>query len=111
MNYTLRNLGDGFSMFDGAELIKDYVSEDYLVMSSYAAMFGGVDANGLPHLSSANSPLASYPGYLLNYEKDRCAPSVIDGASGLFLCPAERTERGNALRWFGELHRFRERSL
>ena len=47
---------------------KDYVSEDYLVMSSYAAMFGGVDANGLPHLSSANSPLADYPGYLLNYE-------------------------------------------
>ena len=68
MNYTLRNLGDGFAMFDGAELIKDYVSEDYLVMSSYAAMFGGVDANGLPHLSRANSPLADYPGYLLNYE-------------------------------------------
>ena len=68
MNYTLRNLGDGIAMFDGATLIKDYVSEDYLVMSSYAAMFGGVDANGLPHLASANSPLADYPGYLLNYE-------------------------------------------
>ena len=68
MNYTLRNLGDGFAMFDGATLIKDYVSEDYLVMSSYAAMFGGVDTNGLPHLASANSPLADYPGYLLNYE-------------------------------------------
>ena len=68
MNYTLRNLGDGFAMFDGATLIKDYVSEDYLVMSSYAAMFGGVDENGLPHLTSANSPLADYPGYLLNYE-------------------------------------------
>ena len=68
MNYTLRNLGDGFAMFDGATLIKDYVSEDYLVMSSYAAMFGGVDANGLPHLASANSPLADYPGYPLNYE-------------------------------------------
>lgn len=68
MNYTLRNLGDGFAMFDGATLIKDYVSEDYLVMSSYAAMFGGVDASGLPHLASANSPLADYPGYLINYE-------------------------------------------
>ena len=68
MNYTLRNLGDGFAMFDGATLIKDYVAEDYLVMASYAAMFGGVDANGLPHLASANSPLADYPGYLLNYE-------------------------------------------
>ena len=68
MNYTLRNLGDGFAMFDGATLIKDYVSEDYLVMSTYAAMFGGVDENGLPHLTSKNSPLASYPNYLINYE-------------------------------------------
>ena len=69
MNYTLRNLGDGFAMFDGAELIKDYVSEDYLVMSTYAMTFDGADAAGLPHLSSANSPLAAYPGYLLNYEQ------------------------------------------
>ena len=69
MNYTLRNLGDGFAMFDGAELIKDYVSEDYLVMSTYAMTFGGVDAEGLPHLTSANSPLAAYPGYLLDYEQ------------------------------------------
>ena len=68
MNYTLRNLGDGFAMFDGAELIKDYVSEDYLVMSTYAMTFDGVDAEGLPHLSSANSVLAEYPGYLLDYE-------------------------------------------
>ena len=69
MNYTLRNLGDGFAMFDGAELIKDYVSEDYLVMSTYAMIFDGADAAGLPHLSSTNSPLAAYPGYLLNYEQ------------------------------------------
>ena len=69
MNYTLRNLGDGFAMFDGAELIKDYVSEDYLVMATYAMTFDGADAAGLPHLSSANSPLADYPGYLLNYEQ------------------------------------------
>ena len=69
MNYTLRNLGDGFAMFDGAALIKDYVSEDYLVMSTYAMTFDGADAAGLPHLSSANSPLAAYPGYLLNYEQ------------------------------------------
>ena len=68
MNYTLRNLGDGFAMFDGAELIKDYVAEDYLVMSTYAMSFGGVDGEGLPHLTTANSPLADYPGYLLDYE-------------------------------------------
>ncbi|HIW09365.1 MAG TPA: bifunctional metallophosphatase/5'-nucleotidase [Candidatus Faecalibacterium intestinigallinarum] len=62
MNYTLRSLGDGFAMFDGATLVKDYVAEDYLVLSSYAMLFdGGV-------MTSANSPLADYPGYLLDYE-------------------------------------------
>ncbi len=62
MNYTLRNLGDGFAMFDGAELIKDYVSEDYLVMSTYAMIFGGVDAEGLPHLSNSQQPAGRLPG-------------------------------------------------
>ena len=76
MNYTLRNLGDGFAMFDGAELIKDYVSEDYLVMSTYAMIFDGADAAGLPHLSSANSPLAAYPGYLFNYEQPYVAGRI-----------------------------------
>ena len=77
MNYTLRNLGDGFAMFDGAELIKDYVAEDYLVMSTYAMSFGGVDGEGLPHLTTANSPLADYPGYLLNYEDAYGAGRII----------------------------------
>ena len=77
MNYTLRNLGDGFAMFDGATLIKDYVAEDYLVMASYASMFGGMDENGLPHLSTANSPLADYPGYLLNYEEPYGAGRIL----------------------------------
>ena len=35
-------------------------------MSTYAMIFDAV--NDMPVLSSANSPLASYPGYLLNYE-------------------------------------------
>ena len=62
MNYTLRSLGDGFAMFDGATLVKDYVSEDYLVLSSYAMLFNGGS------ITSANSPLADYAGYLLDYE-------------------------------------------
>ena len=58
-------------MFDGATLISRTMSaQDYLVMSMYAMLFGGVDANGLPHLSSANSPLSQYPGYLQNYENE-----------------------------------------
>ncbi len=71
MNYTLRSLGDGFAMFDGATLVKDYVSEDYLVMASYAMTFAGET------ISSANSLLADYPGYLLDYENPYGAGRIV----------------------------------
>ena len=61
-NYTLRDLGDGFAMFDGAVNILDYVMEDYLVLANYVEAFedGVVKAD--------NSPLlAKYPGFLVNY--------------------------------------------
>lgn len=77
MNYTLRDLGDGFAMFDGAVLVKDYVAQDYLVLSSYAMLFGGVDAEGYSHVATANSPLASYEGYLLDYENPYGAGRIV----------------------------------
>ena len=38
-NYTLRDMGDGFAMFDGAVNVKDYVMEDYMVLANYAKSF------------------------------------------------------------------------
>ncbi len=38
-NYTLRDLGDGFAMFDGAVNVLDYVMEDYMVLANYIASF------------------------------------------------------------------------
>ncbi len=61
-NYTLRSLGDGFNMFDGAVLVKDYIAEDYLALSAYAKAFKNSTVN------TANSPLASYANYKINYE-------------------------------------------
>lgn len=61
-NYTLRNLGDGFAMFEGATNILDYVMEDYMVLANYIQGFENetVKAN--------NSPLKeSYPGMLIDY--------------------------------------------
>ncbi len=61
-NYTLRDLGDGFNMFDGAVNVLDYVMEDYMVLSNYITAFEGgkVDAS--------NSPLlAKYTGMKLDY--------------------------------------------
>ncbi|MBQ2992270.1 MAG: bifunctional metallophosphatase/5'-nucleotidase, partial [Clostridia bacterium] len=61
-NYTLRDLGDGFAMFDGAVNVLDYVMEDYMVVANYVQGFeGGV-------VEATNSPLlAKYPGMLLDY--------------------------------------------
>ena len=38
-NYTLRDLGDGFAMFDGAVNVIDYVMEDYMVLANYVQSF------------------------------------------------------------------------
>ena len=38
-NYTLRDLGDGFAMFDGAVNVLDYVMEDYMVLANYVQSF------------------------------------------------------------------------
>ena len=61
-NYTLRDLGDGFAMFDGAVNVLDYVMEDYMVLANYVQAFeGGV-------VEAANSPLlVKYPTMLLDY--------------------------------------------
>ena len=40
-NYTLRDLGDGFAMFDGAVNVLDYVMEDYMVLANYVQSFPG----------------------------------------------------------------------
>ncbi len=61
-NYTLRDLGDGFAMFDGAVNVLDYVMEDYMVLANYVQAFegGAVDAK--------NSPLlVKYPNLLMDY--------------------------------------------
>lgn len=61
-NYTLRDLGDGYAMFDGAVNVLDYVMEDYMVLANYVRGFeGGV-------VGATNSPLgAKYPGMLIDY--------------------------------------------
>ena len=63
-NYTLRDLGDGFNMFDGAVNVLDYVMEDYMVLANYVSGF----ENGV--VEATNSPLlAKYPGMKLDYSQ------------------------------------------
>ncbi len=53
-NYTLRDLGDGFAMFQGAEAVLDYVMEDYMVLANYVKSFP-VNEQGVPEIP-ANDP-------------------------------------------------------
>ena len=55
-NYTLRDLGDGFAMFDGAVNVLDYVMEDYMVLANYIQSFPVDEATGLPTVTAENSP-------------------------------------------------------
>ena len=60
-NYTLRDLGDGFAMFDGAVNVLDYVSEDYMVLANYVESFPVDEATGLPTIP-ADSQYAEVTG-------------------------------------------------
>ena len=61
-NYTLRDLGGGFAMFNNAVNVLDYVMEDYMVLANYVEGFENdiVKAN--------NSPLtAKYSKFNVDY--------------------------------------------
>lgn len=61
-NYTLRDLGDGFNMFDGAVNVLDYVMEDYMVLANYVQGFENTT------VEATNSPLlAKFSGMKLDY--------------------------------------------
>ena len=61
-NYTLRDLGDGFAMFDGAVNVLDYVMEDYMVLANYIKSFPVDEETGLPTVTAENSPYGDLYG-------------------------------------------------
>jgi len=66
--FTLVEGGDGFSMFRSAKKIENGLATDYLVLADYAKAFRP-GADGMPALTSANSPLAPLAGYPISYEQ------------------------------------------
>lgn len=51
-NYTLRDLGGGFAMLNGAVNVLDYVAEDYMVIANYIRSFPVNETTGLPTISA-----------------------------------------------------------
>ncbi len=64
-------------MFAGSVLVKDYLCEDYMALAAYAMSFADSDGNGYANISTQNSPLAAYDGYLLDYENIAGAGRII----------------------------------
>ena len=50
-NYLLRDLGEGYSMLQGAVNILDYVMEEYMVLANYINSFEDTDGDGLPNVT------------------------------------------------------------
>ena len=68
-NYTLRDLGDGFAMFDGAVNVLDYVMEDYMVLANYVQSFENGEVTGYAQpagrITLVDEPVATkYPADL-----------------------------------------------
>ncbi len=51
-NYTLRDLGGGFAMLNGAVNVLDYVAEDYMVLANYIQSFPVDESTGLPTITA-----------------------------------------------------------
>ena len=71
INYTLRNQGDGFNMFQesaGMELVMEGISMEYEAFAAYLKAFKDTDGNGVANITSAASPLAALKNYPINYE-------------------------------------------
>ena len=63
-NYTLRNCGDGFAMFNGAAVVQDLAELDYIVLADYIKAFPKQE------VKAANSPLnTKYAGFGIDYSK------------------------------------------
>ena len=79
-NYTLRNTGDGFTMFSSAVNVVDYVMEDYMVLANYVQSFDGKT------VMASNSPLLSkYPGFGIDY-------GTLNGSGRIVNAQAEHTQ-------------------
>ncbi|MBR3867564.1 MAG: 5'-nucleotidase C-terminal domain-containing protein [Butyricicoccus sp.] len=53
-NYTLRDLGGGYAMFEGAVNVLDFAAEDYMVLADYIRSFPANTKTGLPTITAAH---------------------------------------------------------
>ena len=103
INYTLRNQGDGFNMFQesaGMELVMEGIAMEYEAFAAYLKAFKDTDGNGYANLTSAASPLAALKNYPINYENaagsGRTVVWTADNRPAEPVTPAEPADPGKA---------------
>ena len=113
-NYTLRDLGDGFAMFDGAVNVLDYVMEDYMVLANYVDSFadGVVTGYAEPQgritfgKASAQIPTSKTAAQTAVQKAESSAPQIPAGSGEAYVVAAgdslwliAKTQLGNGNRW------------
>ena len=103
INYTLRNQGDGFNMFQesaGMELVMEGIAMEYEAFAAYLKAFKDTDGNGVANITSAASPLAALKNYPINYENaagsGRTVVWTADNRPAEPVTPAEPADPGKA---------------
>lgn len=75
-DYVLLNGGNGYHMLTKCKVIDSCVKTDYLALGEYVKAFKK-SADGVPHLNSASSPLATLPGYPIDYASRSGAHRIV----------------------------------
>ncbi|MBE6914109.1 MAG: bifunctional metallophosphatase/5'-nucleotidase [Ruminococcaceae bacterium] len=103
-NYTLRDLGDGFAMFDGAVNVLDYVMEDYMVLANYVQSFEGGKVTGYAEpqgrITQKASPFTDVApsDWFFSYVVAMASDGVIDGMGDGTYAPATELTWAQALK-------------
>ena len=86
-NYTLRDLGDGFAMFEGAVNVLDYVMEDYMVLANYVQSFQNGEVTGYAAPAGrikvlyADADFTAWYGEAVRYVTGKGLMSTTNGSS------------------------------
>ncbi|MBQ7102487.1 MAG: 5'-nucleotidase C-terminal domain-containing protein, partial [Anaerotignum sp.] len=95
-NYTLRDLGGGFAMLNGAVNVLDYVAEDYMVLANYIQSFPVNAETGLPTITAADGYVDVKGAGRITISREPVTESAADKTDAMAECFYE-TVKGDSL--------------
>ena len=108
-NYTLRDLGGGFAMLDGAVNVLDFAAEDYMVLANYIQSFPVDAETGLPTITDADGytdvngegriSISAAPVEEANDVQEGIVERIYEAVKGDSLWKISRNFYGTGSRW------------